>query len=224
MSSPTITFVAVALGFVLLCVVVYFYDLRKEVKEQARVISQQREMLKELGVGEDANEKQSEEPSEVLSEMPNKEDPNVKPKEISDEEDMVGVLDPEENLFVRASQYLFEEQPFTNPDLRMEDLCRALGTNRTTLGASIRKYSPGHLTTLQLVTRFRLRYAEKLLKDSQSDLNVAQVADAAGFSSRSTFNRQFSQFYGSTPSDYRERSLSQAEGETPSNLVKTLEK
>jgi len=226
MSLPTITFVAVAMGFVFFCVVLYFYDLRKKVKEQDRIISQQREVMLRQSDGEIASERHkvvvTEKPTEKPVESAN-EKLNGLVNELSDE-NMIGTLDPDESLYVRASQYLFEEQPFTNPNLRMEDLCRALGTNRTTLGACIRKYSPGHLTTQQLVTRFRLRYAEKLLGDSLSDLNVAQVAEAAGFSSRSTFNRQFVQLYGCTPSDYRERSLSQTEGETPSNLLKTFEK
>ncbi len=223
MSIPTIAYVVVAVSFALFCLALYVLDLRAKVKKQAELLNEQKRQSQAAAnrgggmVVSAPNGSFTSMPDSELNSMPNMEAEKEEKAEADE-------LDSEQKLFVRCCQYLYEKHPFTNPDLRIEDLTRELGTNRTTLGSCVRKYSAGNLTTQQLVTRYRLRYAEHLLSDVHSELNVSQVAEASGFNSRSTFNRQFSLLFGCSPMDYRERVLSQAEGVTPSNRENTLEK
>lgn len=64
----------------------------------------------------------------------------------------------------------------------------------------------------------------QLLSSPDNKLNISQIAEAAGFRSRSVFNRQFFLRFHCSPSEFRENPLSQAEGEMPSDLANTLEK
>ena len=132
-------------------------------------------------------------------------------------------LNREEALFVKVCQYMDEAKPFTNPSLKIEDVVEALGTNRTYLGNAIRRYANG-LTIQQFITRYRLRYAASLLEKATDDTPLSQLAEQAGFASRSTFNKHFFQFFHYTPSDFKALLSRQRMGDTPSNREKTLEK
>ena len=117
-----------------------------------------------------------------------------------------------------------EHAPYINPDLRIDDLAKALCTNRTTLANCIKKYTSGDLTLLQYINHYRIDYAVQLLADPKNKQTISQIAEAAGYRSRSVFNRQFALIYHCSPSVFRENSLCQAEGEIPSDLENTLEK
>ena len=134
------------------------------------------------------------------------------------------VLDAEQELFVKTTLYMKEHTPFTNPDLRIDDLAKALCTNRTTLANCIRKYTSGDLTLLQYINHYRIVHAVQLLVDPENKQTISQIAEASGYRSRSVFNRQFALVYHCSPSVFRENSLCQAEGEIPSDLENTLEK
>ena len=134
------------------------------------------------------------------------------------------VLDAEQELFVKTTLYMKEHTPFTNPDLRIDDLAKALCTNRTTLANCIRKYTSGDLTLLQYINHYRITHAVQLLADPENKQTISQIAEASGYRSRSVFNRQFALVYHCSPSVFRENSLCQAEGEIPSDLENTLEK
>lgn len=134
------------------------------------------------------------------------------------------VLDAEQELFVKTTLYMKEHAPFINPDLHIDDLAKALCTNRTTLANCIKKYTSGDLTLLQYINHFRIDYAVQLLADPKNKQTISQIAEAAGYRSRSVFNRQFALIYHCSPSVFRENSLCQAEGEIPSDLENTLEK
>lgn len=205
MDFPLIVYPVAVVSVGLVCACLYVYDLRSQVKKQANIIREQNSKL-----------------NPTTQAFQDTHDSNRAEGSVSSLTQVS--LDAEQALFARACEYLELERPFTNPDLRMEDLARSLNTNRTTLGYCVRKYSRGHVTTQQLVTRFRLRYAEQLLTDKAQEMNVAEVAEAAGFNSRSTFNRQFFQMYGSSPTDYRELALSHKDGVVPSSRENTLEK
>lgn len=110
------------------------------------------------------------------------------------------VLDAEQELFVKTTLYMKEHAPFINPDLRIDDLAKALCTNRTTLANCIKKYTSGDLTLLQYINHFRIDYAVQLLADPKNKQTISQIAEAAGYRSRSVFNRQFALIYHCSPS------------------------
>lgn len=131
-------------------------------------------------------------------------------------------LNKEELLFVKVSKYMEEEKPFTDHDFKVEDLAAAMSTNRTYLANAIKTYA-NRLTTQQYINRFRVRYAASLLQ-AYPEKSINEISEEAGFSSRSTFNRQFFLLFGYTPSECRSSSSRQRSGDLPTMRENTLEK
>lgn len=189
----------------------YVASLRSTVRKQACIINSMRRQLQDLLASSPADGASFRKRS--LDEMQNA---------VADQ--ALHVLDAEQELFVKTTLYMKEHTPFTNPDLRIDDLAKALCTNRTTLANCIRKYTSGDLTLLQYINHYRITHAVQLLADPENKQTISQIAEASGYRSRSVFNRQFALVYHCSPSVFRENSLCQAEGEIPSDLENTLEK
>ena len=64
-------------------------------------------------------------------------------------------------------------------------------------------------TVSEFITHFRLRYAAGLLSDNPG-LSVLEIGEMAGFSSRNTMHRQFSDHFGMSPLEYRRASRAKA--------------
>ena len=179
----------------------YIISLRLTVKRQVRIIKSLRQQLQNLL--DPSASVEAVRTDHLFSE--------VQGKNLGDE--ALETLSTEQELFVKATLYMKEKTPFTNPDFRIDDLAKALCSNRTTLANCIRKYTFGDMTLLQFINRYRLNYAVQLLSSPDNKLHISQIAEAAGFRSRSVFNRQFFLRFHCSPSEFRENPLNQAEGE-----------
>lgn len=201
------------MALVLLALLIfYIISLRLTVKRQVRIIKSLRQQLQNLL--DPSASVEAVRIDHLFSE--------VQGKNLGDE--ALETLSTEQELFVKATLYMKEKTPFTNPDFHIDDLAKALCSNRTTLANCIRKYTFGDMTLLQFINRYRLNYAVQLLSSPDNKLNISQIAEAAGFRSRSVFNRQFFLRFHCSPSEFRENPLNQVEGEMPSDLANTLEK
>lgn len=87
---------------------------------------------------------------------------------------------------------------FVNPELSLQDLSLALGTNRTYLS---KWFAMNNTTFYNYINGLRTEYAGRLLKET--DKPVTQVQTEAGFVSKTTFRKYFVGQYGCTPSDFR---------------------
>ena len=197
---------AVVALVLLALLIFYIISLRLTVKRQVCIIKSLRQQLQNLL--DPSASVEAVRTDHLFSE--------VQGKNLGDE--ALEALSTEQELFVKATLYMKEKTPFTNPDFRIDDLAKALCSNRTTLANCIRKYTFGDMN------RYRLNYAVQLLSSPDNKLNISQIAEAAGFRSRSVFNRQFFLRFHCSPSEFRENPLNQAEGEMPSDLTNTLEK
>ncbi|GAB6976631.1 helix-turn-helix domain-containing protein [Prevotella falsenii] len=111
-------------------------------------------------------------------------------------------LTMEERLFIETCQMMDRDKPYRDPDFNRETMAALLNTNRTYLGSAIRKYADG-LTISEFITRYRLRYAAALLV-GRPDMNINDTGLMAGFNSRSTYNRLFRNFFGVSPTSFRD--------------------
>ena len=118
-------------------------------------------------------------------------DVDVVPMEPSDEE-VSGLAAEVQRLFEVDKIYL-------NPKLKLSDVARAAGTNRTYLSRYFNRENGQ--TFYDYVNNYRVRYAEQLLKSSNATL--VEVAEKAGFNSLSTFRRVFVASHGCSPIEYR---------------------
>ena len=97
-------------------------------------------------------------------------------------------------------QRLFDEEKlFLNPKLKLSDVAREVGTNRTYLSRYFNQEN-GH-TFYDFVNNYRIKYAEGLLKTTSA--NLQEIADRSGFNSLSTFRRVFTATHGCSPTEYR---------------------
>ena len=100
-------------------------------------------------------------------------------------------------------QRLFDEEKlFLNPKLKLSDVAREVGTNRTYLSRYFNQEN-GH-TFYDFVNNYRIKYAEDLLKSTSA--NLQEIADRSGFNSLSTFRRVFAATHGCSPTEYRNTS------------------
>ena len=99
-------------------------------------------------------------------------------------------------MYDRLCAHFDADKPFLNPLYSMDDLVRALASNKTYVSRLI-NVSTG-MNFSQLVNKYRVNYARDLYA-SDMELKVKDLADMAGFHSQVTFIAAFKLFYGMTP-------------------------
>lgn len=89
---------------------------------------------------------------------------------------------------------------FCNPDLSLQDLALAVGTNRTYLGKWLAAKDTNFYT---YINGLRVEYARELLLTT--DIPVSQILLDAGFTSKTTFRKYFMERFGCSPTEYRKK-------------------
>lgn len=90
-----------------------------------------------------------------------------------------------------------------DPELNVERLARHLGTNTAYLS---RAFNDGlGLSFNDAINRLRIEAVQAQLADPSDERDLLEIAFAAGFSSKSSFNRVFKAQTGETPSRFREK-------------------
>ena len=106
-------------------------------------------------------------------------------------------LQPELSEMVRK---LFEEEKlYLNPRLKLSDVARKVGTNRTYLSRFFNQENGQ--TFYDYVNQLRVKYAEKLLAKTSEP--VILIAEQSGFNSLSTFRRVFYNYHRCSPVEFR---------------------
>ena len=109
-------------------------------------------------------------------------------------------------LTEQLSKIIEEEELFKQPDLRVTDIAARLATNRTYISAIIKSLSGENFSNM--INGYRVRYAQKLMKD-HPDMSVTDIAAESGFSSRSAFYRNFKEMIGMSPAEWKKSVLNQ---------------
>lgn len=100
----------------------------------------------------------------------------------------------------RISQLMDTEKLFLQPNLKIVDLVRHLGTNRTYIYQAINREMG--LSFSEYVNRLRIDYAEQLITEDP-DRPVTEVAELSGFSSATSFYRNFKTYKGVGPKEFQ---------------------
>ena len=108
-------------------------------------------------------------------------------------------LTSSQKIYRQVLELMRTEHPYTDSDLKREDLAQMLGTNYSYLGDAIREHAG--MTLGDFLDDFRIRHAARLLAETDDPIGV--VTDLSGFNSRSHFNTLFRERYKMTPSEYR---------------------
>lgn len=106
------------------------------------------------------------------------------------------------NLYYRVLLVMEKERPFLNPGLTISLLAKMAITNRTHLSAAINRMTGSNFSTW--LAEYRVNYVIYLMNDTGTN-NLDVLYEQAGFSSRTTFYRQFKQITGLTPKQFLKR-------------------
>lgn len=87
---------------------------------------------------------------------------------------------------------------FCNPELSLQDLSIAVGTNRTYLS---KWFADNNTTFYNYINKLRINYAAQLLLTTDDTIKTIQIE--AGFASKTTFRKYFIDHFGCSPSEYR---------------------
>ena len=112
-----------------------------------------------------------------------------------------------DELMYKIGTTLREQQLFTNPNLTIQDLAMAIGSNRTYVSNCINRCTGYSFS--QYVARYRVEHAQQILRDPKYTSDHEAITDAialSGFSSDQTFYRVFKEITGQTPAQFRKNS------------------
>ena len=111
-----------------------------------------------------------------------------------------GVEEPKEHDDFLARYIKIVKANISNPELDVSVIYEALGMSRTNFYRKVKTVTG--LSPIELIKNIRLEAGAKLLKES--DMNISEIAQHIGFSSRSYFARSFKAVYGMSPTEYQE--------------------
>lgn len=101
---------------------------------------------------------------------------------------------------------LVAEGWWRDPDLSLASLARKLGTNTSHLSRAINEGLGMNFN--ELINRERVRAVQDELLKIEEERELLEIALAAGFRSKASFNRAFKTYAGMTPSEWRQSARS----------------
>lgn len=101
----------------------------------------------------------------------------------------------------QVEQYMREAKPYLNSDLTLTTLAEALDLNSYYLSQVLNEGCSENF--YKLINRYRVEESKQiLLNPAFSHYSILAVANQAGFSAKSTFNKTFKEHTGLAPSEF----------------------
>ena len=100
-----------------------------------------------------------------------------------------------------------KDQSYMDPELKLADFAQQIGTSPRRLSSAIKQVYDYSFT--DYINHARVNEAKKLLEnDYFANVSLADIGLQSGFNPRSSFNQMFKRITKQTPSEYRNRVLS----------------
>lgn len=110
--------------------------------------------------------------------------------------------DLKKELLAALHRLMKEKEPFTDYEIRIDDIADLIGTNKKYLSQLINEHFGKNFHTY--MNDYRCRKVIKLFNDPAYDnYTIEGISETCGFRSRSTFVASFKKFSGELPSVYR---------------------
>lgn len=110
--------------------------------------------------------------------------------------------DTSKAIFNQLEDYFQNEQPFLNPDLKLQMVASVLKVTPHSLSQAVNENN--HQNFQQFLNRYRIQAAQEMLaQKSSKKLTISSIAYDCGFNSISAFNTAFKKITGQTPSQFR---------------------
>lgn len=95
---------------------------------------------------------------------------------------------------------LENEKVYRQNTIKLESIAKRLGTTRHNASQVINEHFG--LNFFELINKYRVEEAMELLKDTNNDLNIIDIAYEVGYNNKVTFNKSFKRFCNLTPSQF----------------------
>jgi AraC-like DNA-binding protein len=95
--------------------------------------------------------------------------------------------------------WLFIEESYSNPDIRLTDAAHHSGVSQDHLNILLRRFA--NITFHDLLSGYRIQKCIELLHER--NYTLTEIYSRCGFNSPTTFDRQFKRWVGCLPSEYK---------------------
>lgn len=119
--------------------------------------------------------------------------------------DPSGIDDVYQDIYERIVAYFESEKPFLDNELTINDLVKALYSNKLYISRAISQFTGRNFC--QFVNYYRVTYSMELFRQN-NELKIHELACGCGFNSDVSYNMAFRLFMGETPGEWcrKERS------------------
>jgi AraC-like DNA-binding protein len=101
-------------------------------------------------------------------------------------------------------QFMSKEKPYLNPDITLDDLAKELSYSAKETSSLINEHL--HQNFFDFINRYRIEEAKYIMKHSiDTKITILEILYQVGFNSKSSFNRLFKRYTGSTPSEFKKK-------------------
>jgi len=174
-------YLTIGLILLLLLVSLILYLLRKRTIAYRNLVNKNLELAK---YDREFIQKRSIKPDDIPGYQPTEDDKNAE-------------------LIQKFNNYMMDEKPYLLSDLKIDDICPVLGTNRTYLSKAIN--DAYHKNFSSVINEFRVKAARQILTDSKYDhLSIEAVGEMSGYNSKVAFHKNFKKITGLTPSYFKD--------------------
>ena len=113
--------------------------------------------------------------------------------------DPLSIEDVYQDIYERVVAYFEAEKPFLNNELTINDLSKALYSNKLYLSRAISQFTGRNFC--QFVNYYRVTYSMELFRKDHN-LKIQELAIRSGFNSDVSYNMAFRLFMGETPGEW----------------------
>lgn len=103
----------------------------------------------------------------------------------------------------KIEQLMIEQHYFLKNDLKIGDVVKEIGSNRTYVSNYINRTYQCSFS--DYMNKLRIGYAKKLLATAGGNMKLAHIAEESGFTNEQSFYRNFKKFTSMTPADWQRR-------------------
>ena len=141
-----------------------------------------------------------------IKEIENYKDSPIKTQSPHEEREVSVESTSDADLYLHLREEILSNKLFLDPQFGRQSVIDQFHLSKERVG-TIFKQGSDHTTITDFINNCRLDYARELLV-SDRQMSIDHVAHASGFAQRQTFTRNFTKYYGLTPTEYRTQYLS----------------
>lgn len=124
-------------------------------------------------------------------------------EESTEEPFLTTTVEDDELIGKKLEALMRDKQVFLIKNLKINDVVKEIDSNRTYVSNYIN--STYHCSFSDYINQLRIEHAKTLLLSSETATKLSSIAEASGYSSESSFYRNFQKVVGMTPNEFRNK-------------------